>query len=207
MTSYSHPELEKSNEALKDFYSSFVWDKENPEPTLDEATADSSITAVGIDDDDDDGNGTGREVAEQAAEKAIKFASTKPTPANRAIAARLCEEAAQAHIEEGFPKQGRYYRNLAKQFTSASDGSITKREDVNPEEGAKKYGDVRFADTKNKKYPLDTPEHVRSAASYFGMPKNRSEYSKEDQAVIAKRISAAKKKFEIGAFNDATEGK
>lgn len=206
MTSYSHPELEKSNEALKNFYSSFVWDKDDPEPTWDGKTAsDGSITAK--DDDDDEGNGTEREVAEQAAERAVKLAATKPTPENRAIAAKLCQEAAQAHVDEGFPKQGRYYTNLAKQFAGGADGSITKREDVNPEEGAKKYGNVTFADTKNKKYPLDTPKHVRSAASYFGMPKNRSEYSQEEQATIDRRIRAAKKKFKIGTFTDVTEGK
>ena len=205
-TKMSHPELDKSNEALLDFYSGIKWDKEpkwdGKSPSINE---DGSITAR--DDDDDDGNGTEREVAEQAAEKAIKFASTKPTPENRAIAAKLCEEAAQAHIDEGFPKQGRYYTNLAKQFAGGADGSITEREDVSPEEGAKKYGNVTFADTKNKKYPLDTPKHVRSAASYFGMPKNRSEYSKEDQAIIDRRIRAAKKKFKIGTFVDVTEGK
>ncbi len=85
-------------------------------------------------------------------------------------------------------------------------GSITKRENVNPEAGEKKYGDVRFADPKNHKYPLDTPEHVRSAASYFGMTKNSSKYSEEEQTTIRKRIRAAEKKFNIGAHSDA-EGK
>jgi hypothetical protein len=79
-----------------------------------------------MDDDDDDGNGTGREVAEQAAEKAIKLASTKPTPENRAIAAKLCKEAAQAHVDEGFPKQGAYYSNLAAQFSTAEDSISVK---------------------------------------------------------------------------------
>lgn len=86
------------------------------------------------------------------------------------------------------------------------DESITRRDDVSPKAGVKKYGSVKFADPKNKKYPLDTPEHVRSAASYFGMPKNRSEYSEEDQTKIDGRIRAAKKKFNIGTFHDA-EGK
>lgn len=78
------------------------------------------------------------------------------------------------------------------------DGSITSREDVNAKAGIEKYGSVKFADSKNKKYPLDTPEHVRSAASYFGMPKNRSKYSQEGQAIIDRRIRAAKKKYNIG---------
>ena len=79
------------------------------------------------------------------------------------------------------------------------DGSIAKREDVNPKEGAKKYGNVTFADPKNKRYPIDTEAHVRAAASYFGMAKNRSKYSKEEQSAIQGRIDAAERKFKIGA--------
>lgn len=39
---------------------------------------------------------------------------------------------------------------------------IERREDVKPEEGERKYGDVEFADPVNKKYPIDTAEHARS---------------------------------------------
>ena len=66
-----------------------------------------------------------------------------------------------------------------------------------------KYGDVEFLDEKNKKYPVDTPEHVRAAASYFGMEKNRAKYSSEDQAKMDKKLAAAKKKFDIGDEDDA----
>jgi len=89
----------------------------------------------------------------------------------------------------------------------SNEGSITKRVDVSPKEGGRKYGDVAFADPKNKKYPIDTPDHVRSAASYFGKAKNRNEYSEEDQTKIDKRIRAAKKQFNIGTFHDTAEGK
>ena len=78
-----------------------------------------------------------------------------------------------------------------------------KRKDVNPAEGKEKYGSVQFADPKNKKYPIDTPAHIASAASYFGMPKNRAKYSKEDQTTIDKRIRAAKRKFKIGEFAES----
>ena len=40
---------------------------------------------------------------------------------------------------------------------------IERREDVNPKEGVREYGDVEFADSTNKKYPIDSPEHIRSA--------------------------------------------
>ena len=76
---------------------------------------------------------------------------------------------------------------------------IAERTDVKASEGKSKYGNVTFADEKNKKYPLDTEAHVRAAASYWGMPKNRSKYSAEDQKTISGKISAAEKKFGIGA--------
>ena len=38
-----------------------------------------------------------------------------------------------------------------------SDTKIDKREDVNASTGEKKYGDVKFADPTNNKYPIDTP--------------------------------------------------
>ena len=78
---------------------------------------------------------------------------------------------------------------------------VSKRKDVNPKEGKEKYGDVNFADEKNKKYPLNTKAHVKAAASYFGMSKNRSKYSSADQKKIDAKISAAKKKFGIGKEN------
>ena len=76
---------------------------------------------------------------------------------------------------------------------------IEQREDVNPKEGVTKYGEVKFADPKNKKYPLDTEAHVRAAASYFGMAKNRALYKEDEQKTIQGRIDAAKKKFKIGS--------
>ena len=69
---------------------------------------------------------------------------------------------------------------------------IAERTDTSPSSGS------NFADAKNKKYPLDTAAHVRAAASYFGMPKNRKEYSAADQATIDKKIQQAKIKFGIG---------
>src|ERR1700751_1932745 len=80
--------------------------------------------------------------------------------------------------------------------------AIEKREDVSPKEGKSKYGDVTFADAKNKKYPLDTEAHVRAALSYWGMPKNRAKYSAEDQKTIGGKIRAAAKKLGIGTSDD-----
>lgn len=76
--------------------------------------------------------------------------------------------------------------------------AIAKREDVSPKEGISKHGNVTFADPKNKKYPIDTDDHIRAALSYWGMAKNRAKYSSADQKLIGARIRAAAKKRGIG---------
>ena len=40
--------------------------------------------------------------------------------------------------------------------------SITRRQDVNPEEGIREYGNVTFADPVNTTYPVDTREHIEA---------------------------------------------
>ena len=57
---------------------------------------------------------------------------------------------------------------------------IERREDVNPEEGERKYGDVEFADPVNNKYPVDTPEHVRAAWSYINHKDNAAKYAADE---------------------------
>jgi hypothetical protein len=57
--------------------------------------------------------------------------------------------------------------------------------------GEKQYGDVDFADDKNKKYPIDTEAHIRSAWSYINKEKNQKVYSDEEVAAIKKKIVAA----------------
>jgi hypothetical protein len=74
---------------------------------------------------------------------------------------------------------------------------IEKRDDVNPEEGEHKYGDVRFADPTNKKYPIDTEEHVRAAWSYIHQKRNADEYSTKDLTEIENRIRKAGEKYGI----------
>ncbi|MGV2592106.1 UNVERIFIED_CONTAM: phage protease [Mycobacterium avium subsp. hominissuis] len=61
----------------------------------------------------------------------------------------------------------------------------------------KPYGDVKYADPKNGKYPIDTAEHVRAAWAYINMPKNQKDYSAAELAQIKDRIKAAAKKFGI----------
>ena len=51
---------------------------------------------------------------------------------------------------------------------------IERRDDLNPQEGVREYGDVEFADPTNKKYPIDSPEHVRAAWSYIITARTRA---------------------------------
>jgi hypothetical protein len=60
-------------------------------------------------------------------------------------------------------------------------------------DGKKKgeYGDVPYADTKNKKYPVDTEKHIRAAWSYINMPKNQKGYTAAEVDAIKGKIVAA----------------
>jgi len=74
---------------------------------------------------------------------------------------------------------------------------VAERKDTNPKEGEEKYGDVKFADEKNKKYPIDTEKHIRAAWNYINKEKNQAKYSSEDVASIkAKIVSAWKEKID-----------
>ncbi len=79
---------------------------------------------------------------------------------------------------------------------------IDKREDVNPEAGAREYGDVKFADPTNKKYPIDTPEHIRAAHSYINHKDNAAKYSADEVKTIKERINRAAKKHGIEINTD-----
>jgi len=69
------------------------------------------------------------------------------------------------------------------------------------------YGNVTYADPgfqkdKQKRYPLDTAEHVRAAASYFGMPKNAEKYTPEQRSHIKAAIAAAESRLGIGTNHE-----
>jgi len=68
---------------------------------------------------------------------------------------------------------------------------VAARADTDPEEGEKKYGDVKFADEKNKKYPIDTEKHIRAAWNYINKAKNAAKYDAEDLKTIEGKIIAA----------------
>lgn len=74
---------------------------------------------------------------------------------------------------------------------------IEHRDDVSPEQGKKEYGDVEFADPVNKKYPVDTPEHVRAAWSYIHHQDNAAKYKAEEVETIKGHIRHAAKKHGV----------
>jgi len=80
--------------------------------------------------------------------------------------------------------------------------TIDKRDDTNPKEGENKYGDVKFADTTNNKYPIDTEEHVRAAWNYINHKDNAAKYDKDEVQTIKGRIKTAAKKFDIEISED-----
>lgn len=63
------------------------------------------------------------------------------------------------------------------------------------------YGDVEYADPgyrdATKRYPIDTPDHIRAAWSYINMPKNAKFYNADQLEQIKARIRAAAKKAGI----------
>ncbi len=79
---------------------------------------------------------------------------------------------------------------------------IERRDDVNPDEGVREYGDVQFADPVNHKYPIDTADHVRAAWSYIHHKDNAAKYDPDEVRVIEDRIKRAAKKFEIEIADD-----
>ncbi len=79
---------------------------------------------------------------------------------------------------------------------------ISRREDVNPKEGERKYGDVEFAGPVNNKYPIDTPDHVRAAWSYINHKDNAAKYDKDEVKTIKERIKRAAQKHGVEIDED-----
>ncbi len=91
---------------------------------------------------------------------------------------------------------------LLHQEKNMSETKIDKREDVNPEEGESKYGDVKFADPTNNKYPIDTPERTRAAWNYINHKDNAAKYDADEVETIKNRIRRAAKKYGIEISKD-----
>ena len=79
---------------------------------------------------------------------------------------------------------------------------IDKRTDVSDHDGERKYGDVEYADTTNKKYPIDTAEHVRAAWNYINHKDNAGKYEASEVKTIKSRIKRAAKKHGVEIEDD-----
>lgn len=79
---------------------------------------------------------------------------------------------------------------------------IKRRDDVNPDQGERDYGDVQFADPTNNKYPIDTPEHIRAAWSYINHKDNAAKYKSAEVNTIKERIKRAAKQHDIEIEED-----
>lgn len=96
------------------------------------------------------------------------------------------------------------YTNTAVSMRDA----VTAARETAPEEfrdAPKPYGDVKYADQANGKYPIDTKAHVKAAWSYINMPKNAAKYAASKLAKIKAAIKAAAAKFGIGIQNNSAE--
>jgi len=80
---------------------------------------------------------------------------------------------------------------------------IDRRDDVKPNAGEHKYGEVEFADPVNNKYPVDTPEHVRAAWSYINHKDNAAKYDADEVRQIKSRIKRAAKKHGVEIEEDS----
>jgi hypothetical protein len=71
------------------------------------------------------------------------------------------------------------------------------------------YGDVEYADPgfrdNKKRYPVDTPEHVRAAWSYINQGDNAAEYTPEQLAHIKAAIKKAAKKHDVDIAGESDE--
>ncbi len=83
-----------------------------------------------------------------------------------------------------------------------TENKIDQRPDTNEHDGERKYGEVEFADTTNKKYPIDTPEHVRAAWSYINHRDNAAKYEADEVKSIKTRIKRAAKQHGIEIDTD-----
>ena len=73
---------------------------------------------------------------------------------------------------------------------------------VDPKDGEREYGDTEFADPVNKKYPIDTDEHVRAAWSYINHKDNAAKYEPSEVKTIKSRIKRAAEKHGVEIEED-----
>lgn len=79
----------------------------------------------------------------------------------------------------------------------STSAKINKREDVDPIDAEREYGEAEFADAVNKKYPIDTPERVQASWAYINREENAVKYNEDAVELIKQRIREAAREFDI----------
>lgn len=87
-----------------------------------------------------------------------------------------------------------------EEFISGYDLDLSEEQVISAEDAfaakGEPYGDVKYADPGyqkdgQKRYPIDTPEHIRAAWSYINQAKNAGQYSPGQVSKIKSRIVSA----------------
>jgi hypothetical protein len=93
---------------------------------------------------------------------------------------------------------------------SAAEGVQLSMDEYASDGPVEPYGDVRYADPgyrdNKKRYPIDTPDHIRAAWSYINQAANAKFYDSDQLAQIKARIKAAAKKAGIQISDEASAG-
>lgn len=100
------------------------------------------------------------------------------------------------------------YTDTAVSMRSAVDvARETAPDEFRASAAPKPYGQVKYADPDNGKYPIDTKAHVKAAWSYINVAKNAAKYASGKLAKVKAAIKAAAAKFgiNINEENSAAE--
>lgn len=187
----------------------------NVQPTNDEVKAEAEAMAKAAGKD-----GKWKDFVVKAREKLLRDRLNAESDAElaailKASHADLTDEAVAAAIQDILTKyaagEGETLEALAAAWAPAAEAVVEKVEgaEIAPEPAAdpataladalakakaakdKPYGDVKYADPKNSKYPIDTAKHIRAAWSYINMPKNQKGYTADELTAIKDKIVAA----------------
>jgi hypothetical protein len=112
-------------------------------------------------------------------------------------------------ISEIYPEMAREFNDssIRAPWDRSAEPGVQMSADDQEFAAQEPYGDVKYADPgyqadKVKRYPIDTPDHIRAAWSYINQAKNAAKYSDERLAQIKARIKAAAEKAGIEISDD-----
>jgi len=129
--------------------------------------------------------------------------------ADRLIPEWVLEEVAPSKAEEELPpafaatdeaKEAQKRRSKKYGIGIKEGGHVTK-----PAEW-KDVPDEDFLDPVHYRYPCPDAEQTRAAARYWGMPKNKAQYTAAERRIIDRRLDAKMRKFGIGKYRKKKEG-